>query len=298
MTQLFRLQGQISKAKTEDSLTFAVTQAADHAGFLYFGLELPALKEEALRRALELHGYMKARGMDPAPTATEIKAVGHTIVAATIDPVKAIRELIAFRERVLEMQVGKKQWTGWLFPTFMAHTADEDRFNLEEVEGVAKSDTEIVDHHRRIIGEHHDFVAHLLNPASPFRPLNPVSVRIQRKLIDDSLKNAKEMYDLDVDVDDAVQFQVLIEKVLKNVRAHQRTGVAAITVRPASVLPDSLVLHVAREGARAEAALKALSSRAEKKGTFTRPSLYDRYRVWFWVAGLLVLAFVISRRRP
>ena len=264
-------QRQIESAASESPLEFAVKQAADHAAFLYWGLTHPEFKTTAGKLGLILHRFALARGweaptlrmfeesldaFDPLLSQQQQPPLGDQDQDALV----TIHQLIALRQHIVQQQTEAKQFTGWLFPTFMTHTADEDAFNIAEAQGEFRDPVEIVRHHQQIIAEHLDFVAHLLNPASPYSVLDETSATVQRALIAGTLQEAYALYDLKSEVSDALQFQVLTDRVLSSIQKHQKAGSQILEQRFLSVIPEPLAVHVAREGNRAKVEIQHLQS--------------------------------------
>jgi hypothetical protein len=273
------LSAQAALARDESPARFAVTQAADHAVFAYLMLQLPELKARALEIATQFHTWLadhdvqvptsetfwkfqgarkgsgngQGKGRSKADRGKGDRGTAEDADFKQLLPL--MQQSIAFRERLIDMQVNQKKWTGFGWASFWDHLNHEERFNLEQAQGQGRSARKVKMYHARVIAEHLSFVSHLIDVPSPFA-FGAEQASELKRLQDMASEEAQGVYDLSAQMDDLDEM-----KLLAVVTQHQEIGNLAWTTKPPSVIPPELVLHVAREGERAKRDLELIEER-------------------------------------
>jgi hypothetical protein len=210
-------------------------QMMEHALFLTMflpGDELAQQRAEAAR--FQSLFEQRLAGLDATPLTKDSYAAGNKSMQ------KEAEDFIAFKRGLAEAQdAGRIHTLAW--PTFLDHISREEDHFVRRVQKLSNGDTsldrdETAKFWSLIMGEHADFIAHLLDPA-------------ERMLIGTSQKAAEEFYEvhkamplderkLEKAIDAIIDFKAVAEK-----------GIDAGMIK--SIIHPILANHVRREAIKA-----------------------------------------------
>lgn len=201
-------------------------QMAEHALFLHLLLNEVELKKKALQIFMHWRKFICDEGMK------NIRAV-----------LPLIAELKSFKEHVLA-RLNAGEWLGAVFPTFVDHILRELLYFSDKLAGVQLSGDEEVEFWNTINSEHAAFASSLLDPS-------------EEELHDKADATSKKIKSLPVGADIesiVIALEAGVELSEFNKKAYE--GIITNTIK--SVIPQSLMYHVVREGQYGNSVLSAL----------------------------------------
>ena len=196
-----------------------VPQMAEHALFLHMLLYDEELKEEAAEIYMEWRKFYCDEKMKD-----------------TSKLYKLLAELKEFKQRVLKRLLAG-EWLGSAFPSFVQHILNELLYFEDKLNGKVYSKEQEIAFWKRIHSEHADLASHLLDP-------------VEQKLHD--------TLDITADKVKAIPVAniVLALEAGKELTEFNRVALmGAISNKIRSIIPESLLRHVIREGEYSEAVL-------------------------------------------
>ena len=211
--------------EARELVKFWAPQMAEHAMFLHLLLADGKLKE----RALEIYKRWK-----------------HFICDRNMHPVEdvwpLVKELAHFKRKVLNRLVAG-EWLGAAYPTFVEHILRELLYFVDKLAGVKFTAEQEIAFWNTINADHASFAAGLLDPK-------------EQDLREKATTTSKKIKALDVrDLVTALEAGVELSDF--NKQAYQ--GIVSNTIK--SVIPESLIYHVVREGQQGNKTLSALLNR-------------------------------------
>ena len=215
----------LSEHEARELVRFWAPQMAEHSMFLHLLLADGKLKE----RALEIYNRWR-----------------HFICDKNMHPVEdvwpLVQELARFKRKVLA-RLNAGEWLGAAYPTFVEHILRELLYFVDKLAGVKFTAEQEIAFWNTINADHASFAAGLLDPK-------------EQDLRDKATATSKKIKALNVK-DLVTALEAGVELSDFNKQAYQ--GIVSNTIK--SVIPESLIYHVVREGQHGNKTLSALLNR-------------------------------------
>jgi hypothetical protein len=215
--------GTVGDPKNEGELAFGCRQMAEHALFMHLGLEVEPYKTNAGRL------YRHWESLRQAPHRDNVLG--------------AARQLRAFQIEV-QKRLAAGEWLGWLYESFLAHiTMELDLFVSHLTTSVTANDelcTQL-----KILRDHAAIVAHLLDPSEGLDIQSANGYAGQLGGLASTCRASND------------QFLALSENAGKQLDAFLAANVA----HARSTIHPVLLIHLQREGFRAQLAMSRVRSR-------------------------------------
>lgn len=200
-------------------------QMGEHALFLHLLLNDGKLKEKALEAYKKWQHFICDKKMEPVR-----------------DVWPLVQELAHFKRKVLA-RLNAGEWLGAAYPTFVEHTLRELLYFVDKLAGVKFTPEQEVKFWNTINSEHAAFAAGLLDPK-------------EEKLQDKAIATSKKIKHLPVrDLVTALEAGVELSEFNKAAW----DGIVNNTIK--SVIPETLIRHVVREGQHGNEILSRLLNR-------------------------------------
>ena len=207
---------------------------SEHAMFFVMlmpGKELAQQRAQAEKfQATFAQHFKKAQGMK----------LDRTNYAGFItETTSAVKPFIDFKHRMHDAQV-KGTIRSLVWPLFFEHTANEAERFVRRLDMLAKGNseyerTEVVDFWTEIMGEHADFVAHLLDPD-------------EEKLHQQAMKTADDFKKLNQQQPPAIDPVMAAAQAIHDFKLTAEKGIAAGQIK--SIIHPALADHVRRESVK------------------------------------------------